>query len=171
MLLTDFHITQVLNCIADPTKIRVIASFSDEIDAVFPYLNATLNNVTYSHESKTVVMKEVHRLITLYPKMATIAKADDEADARRVLGELKDLMNETWERRDEIKPTYERRQLVSPVDVYRLLPKTNCKKCGEMTCFAFGCALLTGKRAIDECPVLMEPCHIEAADRLEEVLG
>lgn len=40
-----------------------------------------------------------------------------------------------------------------------------------MSCFAFGCGLLTGKHAIEDCPVLMEPAYVEAADRLAEVLG
>jgi ArsR family metal-binding transcriptional regulator len=38
ILLRSFRITHVLDCIADPTKNRVIAEFSDNIAAVFPYL-------------------------------------------------------------------------------------------------------------------------------------
>jgi acetyl-CoA decarbonylase/synthase complex subunit gamma len=26
---------------------------------------------------------------------------------------------------------------LSPIDVYKLLPKTNCKECGEENCMAF----------------------------------
>lgn len=118
-------IGQILDCIADPSKIRAIASLSDEMDAVFPYLNAVCKNITYNHESKTVILRDAHRLITLYPKMVTIAKADGEFDARRVLANLQNLINEVWVNWDRIKPSYERRQLLSPVEVYRLLPRTN----------------------------------------------
>jgi hypothetical protein len=39
----------------------------------------------------------------------------------------------------------------------KLLPKTNCKKCGKPTCLAFAIELAKGKRRIEDCPVLMEP--------------
>ncbi len=45
----------------------------------------------------------------------------------------------------------------------KLLPKTNCKKCGKPTCLAFAIELAKGKRRIEDCPVLMEPDF--AADR------
>jgi ArsR family metal-binding transcriptional regulator len=48
VLLHNFKVTHILDCTADPTKNRVIAQFSDHIDAVFPYLNAVLPNLIYS---------------------------------------------------------------------------------------------------------------------------
>lgn len=46
--------------------------------------------------------------------------------------------------------------MVSAMEIYMLLPKTNCKKCGDSTCMAFAVALLSGSRKIDECPPLVE---------------
>ena len=35
------------------------------------------------------------------------------------------------------------------LDIYKLLPKTNCKKCGHPTCLAFAMKLATGKVEVE----------------------
>ena len=171
MLLESCTITQFLPCIADPTKIRVIASFSNHVEDVFPYLNATLKNIAYVPAAKIITMKKDHRLISIYPHMVTIAKADDEDDAKATLQWLKDLINDAWERRGSITPSYEAHQLLRPLDVYSLLPKKNCKLCGEMTCLAFAVKLLQGSRNTEQCPLLKEKEYLAGGERLSEVLG
>jgi acetyl-CoA decarbonylase/synthase complex subunit gamma len=38
------------------------------------------------------------------------------------------------------------------LDIYKLLPKTNCKECGFATCLAFAMALAQKKISLDKCP-------------------
>ena len=40
------------------------------------------------------------------------------------------------------------------LEIIKILPKTNCGKCGEVSCLAFAMALSTGKRLPEECPYL-----------------
>lgn len=49
------------------------------------------------------------------------------------------------------------------LDIYKLLPKTNCKDCGFATCLAFAMALAQKKVSLDKCP------HVtaQAKDALE----
>ena len=42
----------------------------------------------------------------------------------------------------------------NPMDIYKLLDKSNCRDCGEATCLAFAAAVFTGKRQLNECPRL-----------------
>lgn len=42
----------------------------------------------------------------------------------------------------------------SAMDIFKLLPKTNCRKCNEKTCLAFAAAVFKGKRNMNECPYL-----------------
>ena len=42
------------------------------------------------------------------------------------------------------------------LDIYKLLPKTNCKKCGFPTCLAFAMALAGKKSSLDKCPDITE---------------
>ncbi|MDD1676535.1 MAG: acetyl-CoA decarbonylase/synthase complex subunit gamma, partial [Methanomicrobiales archaeon] len=43
---------------------------------------------------------------------------------------------------------------ISPIDVYRLLPRTNCQECGEANCMAFATRLVNGEFTIADCPPL-----------------
>lgn len=45
------------------------------------------------------------------------------------------------------------------LEIFKQLPKTNCKDCGHPTCLAFAMALASGKIALDKCP------HISDAAR------
>ncbi|QSX09074.1 hypothetical protein J0B03_03120 [Alkalibacter rhizosphaerae] len=40
------------------------------------------------------------------------------------------------------------------LEIYALLPKTNCRRCGFDTCLAFAAAVEEGKRPITACRVL-----------------
>ncbi|MBT8334878.1 MAG: Fe-S cluster protein, partial [Deltaproteobacteria bacterium] len=40
------------------------------------------------------------------------------------------------------------------MQVFSLLDKSNCRKCGEKTCLAFAGMVYQGRRSIYDCPVL-----------------
>jgi len=48
------------------------------------------------------------------------------------------------------------------LDIFKLLPKTNCKKCGKPTCLAFAMALAQKRAKLEECPDVSE----EAKEKL-----
>jgi len=50
------------------------------------------------------------------------------------------------------------------IEIYKLLPQTNCKECGDPTCLAFAMKLAAGKTELALCPYLSE----EAKAKLEE---
>lgn len=41
-----------------------------------------------------------------------------------------------------------------PMDILKLLDKSNCRKCGKATCMAFAVAVCNGQKQLDECPKL-----------------
>ena len=166
-----FTITHVKDCIADPSKNRVVAEFSDDISPVFPYLNAIISNLMYTPAANSVTVKRGERILTFYPRVAKMAKVDGAEDARDQLAWFKELCNDTWRRRGEITPLYERRKLLGWLDVYRLLPGLNCGECGEAACMAFAVGLLTDKHQLSECPRLQEDEYAEGGRRLAEMLG
>ena len=59
---------------------------------------------------------------------------------------------------------------ISPIDVYMLLPKTNCKKCGEENCMAFATKLVNREYAIEKCPPLLEKTYEKSYRKLWEML-
>ena len=50
------------------------------------------------------------------------------------------------------------------IEIYKLLPQTNCKECGDPTCLAFAMKLAAGKTELALCPYISE----EAKVKLEE---
>jgi len=42
------------------------------------------------------------------------------------------------------------------LDIFKLLPKTNCKDCGNPTCLAFAMALAASKTSLENCPHISE---------------
>jgi acetyl-CoA decarbonylase/synthase complex subunit gamma len=42
------------------------------------------------------------------------------------------------------------------LDIFKLLPKKNCKECGHPTCLAFAMALAAAKTSLDKCPYVSE---------------
>ncbi len=45
---------------------------------------------------------------------------------------------------------------LSGLEIFKQLPKTNCKECGYPTCLAFAMALANGKASLDACPDVTE---------------
>ena len=48
------------------------------------------------------------------------------------------------------------------IEIFKMLPKTNCKECGFPTCLAFAMALASGKAELDKCPYVSD----EAKEKL-----
>lgn len=45
---------------------------------------------------------------------------------------------------------------LSPIEIYRLLPGTNCKECGETNCMAFAAKMVNREASLDECKPLLD---------------
>ncbi|MBA3011810.1 MAG: acetyl-CoA decarbonylase/synthase complex subunit gamma, partial [Desulfobacula sp.] len=50
------------------------------------------------------------------------------------------------------------------IQIFKLLPKTNCKECGVPTCLAFAMNLASGKAELDACPYVSD----DAKEKLAE---
>ncbi|MBP1697411.1 MAG: Fe-S cluster protein [Deltaproteobacteria bacterium] len=170
MLLTSYKINRVLPCLADPMKIRVIADVSEEIHEVFPYLNATLKGCIYNHAANTLTIRKDQVLITLHALHITLAKIEDEKEAEELLAWLRDLINETHENRNQIEPNYSMAAELKALDLFKLLPGTNCKQCGEPTCLAFAVKLAGRDIEIRKCDPLFSEKYQEKQKVLFELL-
>jgi len=50
------------------------------------------------------------------------------------------------------------------IQIFKLLPKTNCKECGEPTCLAFAMKLAAGKAELTACPYVSEEAKAELSE-------
>ena len=59
---------------------------------------------------------------------------------------------------------------LSPIDVYKLLPKTNCKECGQENCMAFAAKLVNREVTLEQCPPLLKKENEKAYKQLKDML-
>jgi acetyl-CoA decarbonylase/synthase complex subunit gamma len=58
---------------------------------------------------------------------------------------------------------------LSPIDIYKLLPKTNCKECGQENCMAFATKIVNREVSLDSCKPLFKG-HEKQLAQLQELL-
>jgi acetyl-CoA decarbonylase/synthase complex subunit gamma len=59
---------------------------------------------------------------------------------------------------------------LSPIDIYKLLPKTNCKECGVENCMAFATKIVNREVTLDQCKPLFKKENEKAYKQLKEML-
>jgi ArsR family metal-binding transcriptional regulator len=151
LFIDKIKITHILPCLADAEKIRFIAYFDRNISDILPYLNTVLDSAIYNHNGHTLTIKKEGRFITIHPDRIAAGKIINEKDAWEILEWIKEKINYCHENKEAIKPNFERRQKLTALDIYKLLPGTNCKNCGELTCLAFAVKLTEEKLSIMKC--------------------
>jgi acetyl-CoA decarbonylase/synthase complex subunit gamma len=60
---------------------------------------------------------------------------------------------------------------LSPIDVYMLLPRTNCKECGEANCMAFAAKLVNREVSLEQCPPILKKENEKSYNQLQEILA
>ena len=60
---------------------------------------------------------------------------------------------------------------LSPIEVYMLLPRTNCRECGEENCMAFAVKLVNRETALEKCTELQKEEYRESLEKLKELLA
>jgi ArsR family metal-binding transcriptional regulator len=144
-------------CVADETKIRLIAHLEGDLGPVLPYLNAVISQASYTPAAETLTYMEGYRMIALYRHRITIAKADEIVDAWRTLEDIRQLAAQTWSDRNAIEPSFEIRRKPPAIEIFKRLPRTNCGRCSEPACLAFAVRVWTGESFVRLClPVFAE---------------
>ena len=156
-------------CVADVSKIRIIAHISGDLTEVFPYLNTDMHEGSYNRHGPTFTFMERYRMVSLYPRRITVAKADEIIDAWRTLETIRRRVNEVWASRARITPSYEMREKPPALEIFKRLPRTNCHACGEPTCLAFAVQVWQGRRSPRECSPVFEGEHGHLKDALVEI--
>jgi len=171
VVISEMGIDFIAQCFADTDKIRLIVHHDADIALLLPYINSVIKTAQYSPEIPAVSFKKGIRMITIYRDKVGLAKADDLLDAWECLKDVKERIEWVHEHKDEITPNFDMYTPPSALDVYKLLPRTNCKGCGRPTCMAFAAAVASGEANPDECPVLLKIEWTPGRNDLLELLG
>lgn len=171
MLIEDYTI-EVFTPPCDPGAERYAAKahLKADISEILPYLNATLRGAVYLPEAQALTWKKGGHNIAFHAFEIATSNVEDRDEAKKELKGLIDLVNHTWERRGEIVPVTETHKRPTPMAIYKLLPNTNCKQCGESTCYSFALKLAVSQRSLADCPTLSEPQYGEKLTALQAIV-
>ena len=136
--------------------LRCYAHLDGNIGELLPYLNTVLGGYQYYREPPMLTLKFQAKLITLYSQMIAINMVKDEAEADSILEWLRQEINDTWKKREEITASFEVSAKPGILDILKLLPKDNCQECGHPTCLVFATQVSEGAKVYDDCPKLDE---------------
>jgi ArsR family metal-binding transcriptional regulator len=151
-------------------RFSALANLAVDISEVLPYLNAILPGANYQRATSTLLTRKGAYQLTVYARQVAVGNVEDYDRAVTEIGELIDLVNRTWEHRADITPLFETRQRPPVMTVYRLLPQTNCRRCGEPTCYAFAIKLVSSQWKIADCLPLYEPAYRDKLTALMQAL-
>lgn len=141
-----------------------------DISGMLPYLNASLRGAIYHPSASALTWKKAGHNVAFHAYEIAISNMEDRKGAEQELKALIALVNRTWERRAEIIPDLTTRQRPTSMAVYRLLPQTNCKQCGEPTCYTFALKLVAAQKKFTDCLLLSEPRYEHQRATLENMI-
>jgi ArsR family metal-binding transcriptional regulator len=171
-MLIEHYDLKVFTPPCDPgaERFSAFAELAVDISKVLPYLNATLRGAIYHRSANALTWKKGGHAIAFHASQIATSNVEDyEAAVKEIDGLIK-LINRTWERRSEITPDTETHQRPPLMVVYRLLPQTNCKQCGEPTCYSFAIKLVASQKKVIDCPLLAEPQYTEQLAALHDIV-
>ena len=143
------------------------AHLQQDISAALPYLNSVLGGFEYLKDPPAVIFRSHGKLITVHGRKIAINALRDENEADKILAWLQREINEAWENRKGIEPSYEGAPKPKLIEILKLLPRTNCKECGEPTCMVFAARMAEGAKDPGDCP----PMDAGKIQRLEEYMS
>jgi len=135
-------------------SLHCIAHLHQDITEALPYLNATLGGFEYLKEPPAVTFRVHGKIITVHSREIAVNALKDEEEADKILQWLQREINDAWGKRGEIKPKYEGLPKPKLLEILKLLPKTNCRECGQPTCMVFAAVAAQGAKNEENCPAL-----------------
>ena len=168
MLLKSYRLEIFNNkCMPGAETVNCFANLDEDVSAVLPYLNSVLGGFEYVQDPPAVTFKAHGKLITVHGRRIAVNALKDEAEASKIVDWLKREINETWESRDSILPSTKGAPRPKIIEILKLLPKTNCRECGEPTCMVLATRLAEGVKGASDCPAM----DADDRQRLEQYLS
>jgi len=169
--LDSITLTKTLPCLAEPGRIIVIGKPSQTLGEVLPFLATLPGIIAWNPEALALTFRRPHGFMTLYNDKVYITQVVDAAEGLELFAALKDAINSVWEKRAELIAVTAKRRAPRHLDIWELLPRTNCGQCDEATCLAFAVAVVQQKRLLTEClPLQSDSSFVDRKVTLEAML-
>ena len=154
-------------CLPGSSRWGARVKIDTDLGELLPYLNGALEKRFYDPNTQTIVFKRNGHAVAVRPREIRIGNLLDREEGIKVAGEVVRFLNEIMEKRDQITPDTTRKEPPKAIEIFKQLPQTNCRRCGQPTCMAFATALARGEADLDDCPELYEPGREEQRRKIE----
>ncbi len=128
-----------------------------DVTPLFPFINATAENALYYDKPHYIQFKLDGYRCALYPDHVSVGMVENREQAFKIFDRLVHFLNGLYERMDSVTPNHTFYRPVPVFEIFKLLPRSNCKECGFPTCMAFAAALSKGEILMEECPAFQNP--------------
>ena len=157
MLIEDYDLeVEISPCRPDSEELVATVRLNVDITPVLPYLNRTLRGAAYNPGAPSLAWKKGEQHVAFWPYKIAVSQLRSRMHAQAMARGLVGLVNRTWERRAEIEPDREGHHHPGPMEICDLLPRTNCRACGQPTCFTFALRLVAGQARLEDCTPLQK---------------
>jgi len=148
---------------------RADVTLEDDIAEALPYVNATLDRAEFIPAVSVLVWREGAHGYALRARRISVGNVADRDEAEAAVRAIVERINSIWDRRGDIEPSYRSIEKPKLLDILKLLPRSNCGKCGYTACMAFADALSRGECDIEMCPPLLEEAFSEQLEALRNM--
>lgn len=170
MLIDDYEIElSTPACDLESPIYAAKVTFAADASEVLPYVNATVEKGEFIPGIPVLVWKDAQHRYALRPHEIAISNITDRGEGSELAAAIVTRINHIWDHRDEMEPSYASFEKPKVLDVLKLLPRTNCKQCGEPACMAYATRLVEGKKSLADCPPLTEDANAEQACALRDL--
>jgi ArsR family metal-binding transcriptional regulator len=149
-------------------SLHCLAHLESDIGGVLSYLNTALGGSMYTQDPPSVTFKVHGKLITVHSQKIAINALKDAEEAEKILRWLTQEINDAWVKRKQIKPSFQGISKPRVLEILKLLPRNNCRQCGQATCMVFSLLVADGVKGPKDCPGLSDPSKTKMQDYLEQ---
>lgn len=139
--------------------------------ALYPFINSVIKGSVYSIRPVYIKFTLGEHLFLLTEKSCSMTPVANLSEALEALDKLLHFLDFIGQIRSSIIPDHQPYSPQSPIDIYRLLPGTNCRECGFLTCLAFAAALSRSATSSGRCPYFASPVAEKAVYRITDSDG
>lgn len=165
----NFHL-EASACHLDKPCYRVVLQVEDALDRLMPYLNAVAKVIQYEPGDDPVMILKINGYrVALRSREIAIGSVADRQEGAEAVVSVMGFLEDIWQKRDEITPNYKPRRRPPALELYKLLPGTNCGDCGEPACMAFAVKLSLDRVTAEACPYLKKDS--KSMKKVGELLG
>lgn len=171
MYLDTIQLKTTRACLAEPGKIIIVGTPSKPLDSVLPFLANLPGVIGYKPDLNILTFRRKTGFMTLYSDEVIFTQVTDNEEGNLLFETLVTAINSTWEKREELTAITNPKTPTKHLDYYLLLPKTNCKICGESTCLAFASKLFLNKISLELCEPLYQEGYEDRRIAIESLIS